>query len=70
MRIPNTQNHKQIFIIKNRLNKIIARRKEKKLCLTSFTEDGIPEHSVDSTASCPRCLAAEASKPGATDGEF
>lgn len=30
----------------------------------------MPEHSVDLHAACPRCLAAEASKPGAKDGEF
>lgn len=29
----------------------------------------MPVHSVDLHAACPRCLAAEASKPGQNDGE-
>lgn len=38
-------------------------------------ENGLPEictvdDSVDLTASCPRCLAAEADKPGGSEGEF
>lgn len=48
---------------------VLASRKGKKLDLTSF-KDNVPEHSVDLHAACPRCLAAEASKPGAKDGEF
>lgn len=40
----------------------------KKLDLTSF-KDNVPEHIVDLHAACPRCLAVEASKPGANDGE-
>lgn len=32
-------------------------------------KDGIPEHSVDKTASCPRCLAAAADKPNGSEGE-
>lgn len=43
--------------------------KGKKLDLTSF-KDNVPEHSVDLHAACPRCLAAEASKPGVNDGEL
>lgn len=32
---------------------------------------GIPMHSVvDLSASCPRCLAAAAEKPGGSDGEL
>ncbi|XP_021699713.1 TRPL translocation defect protein 14 isoform X2 [Aedes aegypti] len=30
-------------------------------------KDGIPEHSVDKTASCPRCLAAAADKPNGSE---
>lgn len=33
-------------------------------------KDGIPEHSVDLTLSCPRCLAAAANKPDGSEGEF
>lgn len=34
-------------------------------------KNGIPLHSdVDLNASCPRCLAAAAEKPGGGDGEF
>lgn len=34
-------------------------------------KNGVPLHSnVDLTASCPRCLAAAAEKPGGSDGEF
>lgn len=34
-------------------------------------KNGIPLHSdVDLSASCPRCLAAAAEKPGGDDGEF
>lgn len=49
------------------LNKnVLATRKGSKLDLTTHTT----EHSVDLHAACPRCLAYEASKPGATgDGE-
>lgn len=47
---------------------VLATRKGKKLDLTSF-KDNVPEHSVDLHAACPRCLAVEASKPGAKDGE-
>lgn len=36
---------------------------------TAF-KDGIPDHSVDKTASCPRCLAAAADKPNGSEGEF
>lgn len=43
--------------------------KGKKIDLTSF-KDNLPEHSVDLHAACPRCLAAEASKPGVNDGEL
>uniref|UniRef100_A0A1S4J1H5 DUF3456 domain-containing protein n=1 Tax=Culex quinquefasciatus TaxID=7176 RepID=A0A1S4J1H5_CULQU len=31
-------------------------------------KDGYPEHSVDKTASCPRCLAAAAEKPNGSEG--
>lgn len=47
---------------------VLDTRKGKKLDLTTF-KDNLPEHSVDLHAACPRCLAAEASKPGANDGE-
>lgn len=34
-------------------------------------KNGIPLHSnVDLSASCPRCLAAAAEKPGGSDGEL
>lgn len=42
---------------------------DKKLDKTSFHEDGVPVHSVDLHAACPRCLAVEVSKPGQNDGE-
>lgn len=32
-------------------------------------KNGVPYHSVDLSASCPRCLAAAAEKPG-SEGEF
>lgn len=56
------------FLKINRKN-VLATRKGKKLDLTSF-KDNVPEHSVDLHAACPRCLAVEASKPGANDGEL
>lgn len=58
---------KQIFSTLIEEN-VLATCKDKKLDLTSF-KDNVPEHSVDLHAACPRCLAAEASKPGANDGE-
>lgn len=33
-------------------------------------KNGVPHHSVDLSASCPRCLAAAAEKPNGSDGEF
>lgn len=48
---------------------ILANAHDTKLDITSFHEDGVPVHSVDLHARCPRCLAAEASKPGLNDGE-
>lgn len=51
------------------MKNVLATRKGKKLDLTSF-KDNVPDHSVDLHAACPRCLAVEASKPGAKDGEF
>lgn len=51
------------------MKNVLATRKGNKLDLTSFKEN-VPEHSVDLHAACPRCLAVEASKPGAKDGEF
>lgn len=45
-----------------------GRKRDKKSDLTIF-KDNLPEHSVDLDAACPRCLAVEASKPGANDGE-
>ena len=48
--------------------KFLANHNGKKLDITSI-KDGVPEHSVDLHAACPRCLAAEASKPGRNDGE-
>lgn len=41
--------------------KIILAKSDKKLDITSF-KDGVPVHSVDLHAACPRCLAAEANK--------
>lgn len=32
-------------------------------------KNGVPHHSVDLSASCPRCLAAAAEKPNGSDGE-
>lgn len=32
-------------------------------------KSGVPHHSVDLSASCPRCLAAAAEKPNGSDGE-
>jgi hypothetical protein len=56
---------------KSKLKNILANRaNDKKLDITSFYDDGVPVHSVDLHAACPRCLAAEASKPGHNDGEF
>jgi hypothetical protein len=55
----------KLFWIENK--NILAN--DKKLDITTFHEDGVPVHSVDLHAACPRCLAAEASKPGHNDGE-
>lgn len=46
------------------MKNILENAHDKKLDITSFHEDGVPVHSVDLHAACPRCLAAEASKPG------
>lgn len=32
-------------------------------------KNGVPHHSVDLSASCPRCLATAAEKPNGSDGE-
>jgi hypothetical protein len=45
-----------------------GKKRDKVSDLTIF-KDNVPEHSVDLDAACPRCLAVEASKPGANDGE-
>lgn len=56
---------KYLFKIQFEQKIVLATRKDSKLDLTTHTT----EHSVDLHAACPRCLAYEASKPGATDGE-
>lgn len=45
-----------------KIKKHIATKYDKKLDITSFAKDGVPEHSVDLHVACPRCLAAEANK--------
>lgn len=51
----------------------VSQHENKKLTSTEpsvhFKYNGVPQHSVDLTASCPRCLAAAAEKPGGNDGE-
>lgn len=57
---------------KKKMNLNYLDRIKSKNCQEPATrfKDGIPEHSVDLTVSCPRCLAAAANKPDGSEGEF
>lgn len=57
------------FGISNKKNFLDDRKRNKKPDLTLF-KDNLPQHSIDLDAACPRCLAVEASKPGARNGEL
>lgn len=62
---------KKSFLIFSNKNMFldVRRRKSEKPDLTIF-KNNVPEHSIDLDAACPKCLAIEASKPGAHDGEL
>lgn len=45
-------------------------KKRNRLSELTHFKDNLPQHSIDLDAACPRCLAVEASKPGARDGEL